>query len=135
MIWPFDPRQRSRRRGFTLLEALISMALVAMSMGAVMVTLAHSSANQRLRMDRLLLTEFAHSKLEEWAVAHKAATDSLGKLEGGWNWKIVETTIAPNPSSAIDASMSYSEITVQVWTDLQPSQKIDLRTIAARRRP
>lgn len=133
MIWPSKYTERGSRHGFALLEALISVALVALTMGAVMVTLAQSSTNQRVQLDRLLLSEFAHSKLEEWVVEGQAATDIEGTAAGGWNWRIKEVVVAPNPPSTIDANLGYSEITVQVWTDLQPDQVVDLRTLVARR--
>lgn len=125
--------RRDGQSGFTLIEALISIALVAMAMGAVMITLSQAAATQRARFDRLLLTEFAHSKLEEWVVGGNVATGATGEAEGGWNWRLDEHTVRPNPPGTLDASMSYGEVTVSVWTDAQPDEVVNLRTLAARR--
>lgn len=127
--------RRDGQSGFTLIEALISIALVAMTMGAVMITLSQAATTQRARFDRLLLTEFAFSKLEEWVVGGNVATDARGKAEGGWNWQLSEQTVQPNPPGTLDPSMSYGEVTIRVWTDAQPDEVVNLRTLVARRIP
>jgi prepilin-type N-terminal cleavage/methylation domain-containing protein len=134
MTLPFSSSsKRDPQLGFTLIETLISIALVAMTMGAVMVALSQSSALQRQRLDRLMLTEFGYSKLQEWAVGGRVATDPTGKVAGGWNWKLAEDIVNPNPPSTLDASMNYGHIVVTVWKDTQPEILVTLETTVARR--
>lgn len=134
MILPF--RKTSRRRGhsgFTLLEVLISFALAAMVMGTVIITLSQASTSQKLRLRELWSIEFAHSKLAEWGVGGVAATDIEGKTLEGWNWRISETLVTPDPPSTLSAAMRYYEIKVIVWNSTQPDQSTELTTIVARR--
>lgn len=134
MTLPSKAAMRTRERGFSLLEALIAIAIVALAMGAVMVTLSRLSVEQRDRLDRLQLTEFASSKLEEWAFGGSAATDATGTATNGWSWDLSEVAFEPDPVSTMNASMSYGRVTVRVWKSANPSTSIELSTVVARRR-
>ncbi len=124
---------RQGRSGFTLLEALISFALVAMVMGTVIITLSQAATSQKSRLRELWLIEFAHSKIAEWSVGGVAATEIGGNTPDGWNWRILETSITPDSPGTLLASIRYVEIKVMVWTDAQTDQRIELTTIVARR--
>lgn len=129
-----NPNNRRRDRGFTFLEALVSIAIVALAMGAVMVTLSRVSNEQRVRFDRLQLTEFAASKLEEWSVGGVAATDPKGTIAGGWNWNISEIALDPVEPSTMDASMYLARVTIGVWKEGGERNPVGLSTVVARRR-
>lgn len=128
-----DANHREMRSGFALMEALISIVLVAMAMGAVMLTLSQAARSQRERLDRLLLTEFAYSKLEEWAAAGSSATEAIGNTESGWSWKISEERVRPNPPSPLDTSLGYQRVSIRVWKAETPEQGVDMSTVVARR--
>jgi general secretion pathway protein I len=78
-------------RGFTLLEILVALAVLAVTMGAVIKAVGGYTSNQAYLRDRTLATWVARNVLVEQQV--KNAWPSVGELKGSvemggreWRW-------------------------------------------------
>jgi general secretion pathway protein I len=82
---------RRRISGFTLLEVLVALAILALTMGAVIRAVGGYTANQAYLRDRTLATWVARNVLVEQQV--QDAWPSVGELKGttemggrDWRW-------------------------------------------------
>jgi general secretion pathway protein I len=82
---------RRRIRGFTLLEVMVAMTVLALTMGAVIKAVGGYTTNQAHLRDRTLATWVARNVLVEQQV--KDAWPSVGELKGTtemggreWRW-------------------------------------------------
>lgn len=88
MTLPSDP-VRNRRRGLSLIEAMLAMALLALVLG---VALGGTGRTLRLtaeRTDEAWLSELARSLADEYAVTRDRAM-LQGRTDPAWRWRIDE---------------------------------------------
>jgi type II secretion system protein I len=86
------PRPFQRRRGFTLLEVLIALAIVAMAAGALLGTLTSSASNVSYLHDKTLAEWVALNRLTEIRIAQSKPSPGkrTGNAEMGgmrWQWE------------------------------------------------
>jgi hypothetical protein len=126
--------RRRSEEGVALLEVLIAIALVAMFLAGVLVYQSRAAADQRQRLDNLLLTEFAYGKLEEWSIGGAAATDFTGSSDSGWHWEIEEVDAPVVEPSSLDSLVVFRQIEVVAWHDNRPDFRVSVSAVVARRR-
>jgi general secretion pathway protein I len=85
---------RRRIGGFTLLEVLVALAVLALSMGAIIKAVGGYTSNQAYLRDRTLATWVARNVLVDQQV--KDAWPSVGELKdttemGGREWRWIGT--------------------------------------------
>ncbi|HUP92056.1 MAG TPA: type II secretion system minor pseudopilin GspI [Solimonas sp.] len=91
----------SRESGFTLIEMLVAVAVLAMAMGAILSGIARYTDSAALLRERTLATIVAHNRLTELEL-EKGWPDT-GKSDGeyemsGIKWKwLVEVKATPDP--------------------------------------
>ena len=85
-------------RGFTLLEVLIALAVLALSMGAVIKATSDYTGNQSYLRDRTLAMWVARNVLVrfqvegEWlSVGERKGTEEMGNQEWRWMTRISQT--------------------------------------------
>ncbi|PLL10568.1 hypothetical protein C0V75_19770 [Tabrizicola sp. TH137] len=96
MTLPSD--QRRRRLGFSLLEAMIAMAILALVLGAALSGVGFTVGRVAERAEAAWATELARSVLDEYAVTRDA-----GLAEGAvgeWRWSL---TVAPAGAGLVEA--------------------------------
>lgn len=126
--------QRRSEEGVALLEVLIAIALVAMFLTGALIYQSRAATDQRQRLDKLLLTEYAHGKIEEWSVGGHAATELSGSVDGGWNWRMVESDALSMKPSSLDSLVAFKQLEIEVWHDSRPNSRVSASAIVARRR-
>lgn len=126
--------QRRSEEGVALLELLIAIALVAMFLTGAIIYQSRAAKDQRQRLDEFLLTEFAHGKIEEWSVGGYVATEFSGSVDGGWNWRMVESDALSMKPSSLDSLVAFKQLEVEVWHDSRPNFRVSTSAIIARRR-
>jgi general secretion pathway protein I len=85
-------RRRGRCRGFTLLEVLIALAIVALAVGALLGTITSSASNVIYLKDKTLAEWVALNRLTEIRIAQQMPDvgDRTGNAEMGgmrWQWE------------------------------------------------
>lgn len=102
MIWPSD---RGGRRGFSLLEAMVAMAILALVLGAAMGGVGFTVGQVGQRSDAAWATEMARSVADDYAVTRDPAL--ADGAEGPWRWELSERA----------AAKGLVEVTVMAWRE------------------
>lgn len=86
-----------KARGFTLLEVLIALAIVAMSVGALLGTITSSASNVAYLKDKTLAEWVALNRLTEIRIAQqmpdegkRAGSAELGGMRWDWEQEVIE---------------------------------------------
>lgn len=89
---------RQRLQGFTLLEVLIALAVLALAMGAVIKATSDYTSNQSYLRDRTMAMWVARNVLvefqirDEWlSVGERKGTREMGSQEWRWLTRISQT--------------------------------------------
>lgn len=135
MTLHFSKRSGSRRAlksGFTLLEVLVSFAIVVLVMITVMETFAWSTIKQAEGVHDLWLKEFGESVLTEYSGAGPEMPLD-GAEPGGWSWHLSEHEITPSSQGAVDLGLYYIQLTARVWNTARPDLTSEAIAVVARR--
>jgi general secretion pathway protein I len=91
---------RQRLQGFTLLEVLIALAVLALAMGAVIKAASDYTSNQSYLRDRTLAMWVARNVLVEYqvkgewlSVGERKGTREMGNQEWRWLARISQTEV------------------------------------------
>ena len=114
MIWPSD---RRGARGFSLLEAMVAMAILALVLGAAMGGVGFTVGQVGQRSDAAWATELARSVADEFAVTRDAALAE--GVEGPWRWSLSQS----------GAENGLVEVTVTAWRDGGRDQAVTLSVL------
>jgi prepilin-type N-terminal cleavage/methylation domain-containing protein len=128
----FSPPIRNPRSGFTLLEALIALALVALVAGIALQHNGWAGSQQKDRLERLYMLEFARSVLEEYKATYPQMLPE-GQVPGSWHWQVTET-LTPTIDPPL-LGIVYVDLKATVWLAETPSRQAVLTTRIARRIP
>ncbi|WP_395541053.1 prepilin-type N-terminal cleavage/methylation domain-containing protein [Neotabrizicola sp. sgz301269] len=123
---------RKRCAGFSLLEVLVSLAVVSLMLGAIMAILPQQAVQARVRLDRLVATEFAYSLIEEYRVTFPQMA-AEGQDATGWSWRISERDYQPETPEQLGELIRYVEIEATVWRI--PEMAVTLTSLVARPKP
>lgn len=118
MIWPSE--RRNGRRGFSLLEAMLAMAILALVLGAAMGGVGWTVGQVGQRSDAAWGTELARSVLDEYAVTRDAALVA-GSAAPDWRWELTVSS----------GGEGLQEATVQVWRAGNRARGVTLQTLLA----
>jgi len=108
------PEQRKRQSGFTLLEVLIAVAIVAMGLSAVFMQLNQMASSAIYQREKTLATWIAMDRVTELRLADqtpelketKDTTEMLG-VEWGYTIKVSETPV--ETLRRIDVTVYYAD--------------------------
>lgn len=80
---------RNRRRGVSLIEAMLAMAILALVLGTAIGGTGRTLGQMAARSDRAWLSELARSLADEYAVTRDRAL-MQGLTDPNWRWRIDE---------------------------------------------
>lgn len=123
---------RRRRSGFTLLEAMIALAIAAL---CVALTLETAYRLQRAQSDgvfRTQLQEFALSVFDGYRVLGPDF-GTQGKESGGWIWSLTITQMSDPDGRGKALGLAYLEVTAVVRNSARPDLTVTETEIIARR--
>jgi general secretion pathway protein I len=109
----------SRRAGFTLLEVVVAVAILALSLGAVMRIFGTGLRSLEAAERHTIATLHAQSKLDEMGIEEPlAAGETAGSFERGYRWR---ASVSPysEPDFEADAAtgMTAYQVSVTVTWD------------------
>lgn len=104
-------------RGFSLLEALVAMAIAAMALGTLYRTVGQSSKNAVTVQERVEAAMVARSVLAGALYAEELANQSEGKA-GAWRWRVqMQPSVAQwgaSPGRPSTPPQAVARVTVDV---------------------
>ncbi len=103
-----------RSRGFTLIEVLVAVAVLALAMGAILASSARFADNAIYLRDKTFASWVAHNLLNEWMLeqewpktgTREGSSDMAGRE---WYW-VAEISKTPDPTlRRVDLSISMEK--------------------------
>ncbi len=106
--------RRGTSFGFTLLEVLVALAVLAIAMGALIRIAAQSADNLAYLRDRTLASWVATNKINEWLLA--PSWPPLGVREGtatlagrDWHWRLTVSRTDDADMRRLDVAVASAE--------------------------
>ena len=109
----FDLRQRTQSRGFTLLEAMVAMALLGIVLTTVYSVSANFTRRQADARNEYELTMMARALLDEYRITYPEMATS-GVYKGTWEWWISEQPQAVLEPTPYDSHFQFVKISVKI---------------------
>jgi general secretion pathway protein I len=114
---------KTRDRGFTLIEVLVALAIVALALTAIAASMSQMIDSANTMRDRTYASWIAQNKITEFrlASAMPEVSTTSGELDYGnnrWSWRAVVSETGIENFMRIDVSVSYanSEYVVRTVT-------------------
>jgi len=125
-------RSRRSRAGFTLIEVLVALAVVAASLAAIGALMAVSMQNVRAIDRRLEFRETLRAIMTSLPDQRDLAAGSTTGSTAGYRWRI---DIAPLASEVIDAPTRWEPDRIVITVESPSGQRMRIDTIRLQRRP
>jgi prepilin-type N-terminal cleavage/methylation domain-containing protein len=124
MTWPSESRlPRQARHGFTLIEALVAAAVLAILVGTALAGVSWTLGQSAARTDGAWLTELARSVIDEYRVTRDTAL-AEGRAEPDLVW-----TLSTDEPSDPAAGALLVEVTASAWREGQPDRPVTLQAL------
>lgn len=114
---------RPNRKGFTILEAMIAMAILAIVLGTAMGGIGFTVGQVAQRTEAAWATELARSVVDEFVVTRDAALKE--GADGDWRWQLSE----------VATGGGLVEVTVNAWHRDGRARGVSLSVIVPEVRP
>jgi prepilin-type N-terminal cleavage/methylation domain-containing protein len=129
MNWPSNTG-RLTRRGFTLIEALVATAVLALLVGTALAGVSWTLGQSAVRTDRAWLIELARSVADEYQITRDPAL-AQGRAAPDLVWQLsaVERPHPPIPGTGL------VEVAVSAWREDRADRLVTLQLLLPASRP
>ncbi len=125
--------RRKYTKGFSLIEMLVAMAIMAMSLTALYQATAGATRNVRVDEKYSYAYLLAESLMAEYAVVDINGTDEHGSTAGGFHWHVMaQPVIGDAPAVLKEDGLQAVQITV-AWGEEDTQRQVRLDTVVAGR--
>ena len=123
-----EHRGRRRAAGFSMLEMVVAMAILALALGALYQ--AASGATRNVRSDEKYAygVELARTLLANYARVPRDGVSAGGETAGGFDWRVVTRPVDLERTALAAASLQTIAVTVR-WQDGVRSREVVLDSV------
>ena len=115
-LQPIRRGHRARASGFSLLEMVVAISILALALGALYQAASGATRNVRSDEKYAFGIELARSLLADNARVPRNGIDKRGETEGGFIWSVQTRPVALARGGLPEGSLHYIDIEV-LWTD------------------
>jgi general secretion pathway protein I len=115
--------------GFSLLEMVVALTILAFSLGALYHATGGATRNVRIDEKYAYSVELARSLLAENGKVPSSGTNVAGETSGGFNWYVTTKPITFGRTSTPDALLHEIEVGVS-WVDTGKRREVVLSSVA-----
>ncbi len=118
----------SRQGGFSLLEMLVAMAILALALGALYQAATGATRNVRTAERYAYGVELARSLVASYGQVPVAGVSAAGETAGGYEWQV--SSAARTLPRGADSRVQLHDLVVAVsWFDGSKRRRIQLDTV------
>ena len=121
-------------RGFSLLEMVVAVAILALAMGALYQAASGATRNVRVDEKYAYAVELARSLLADNHQVPPAGKQDQGKTAGDFSWQLSTRPVGPARGTRAGVKLHEIEVTVN-WMDGEKQRKVSLNSVVEGRKP
>lgn len=120
-----------RQAGFSLLEMVVTMAILGLALGALYQAASGATRNVRSDQRYAYAVELARSLVAEHAVVPRSGLDVAGETSGGFRWSAVATPVRRSRTSGLDEGQLQRLRVIVAWPDGTRQRQVELNSVVA----
>lgn len=120
--------RRSSSAGFSLLEMLVAISILAVSLAALYQAASGATRNVRVDEKYAYAVELARSLLADNTIVPLNGTSIRGETSGGFRWRVNTSPVDLNRTSMAIGSLHNIEVGVS-WADGSKSRELVLNSV------
>lgn len=120
--------QPAGQGGFSLLEMVVAIAILALSLGALYQAVSGATRNVRTGEKYAYGVELARSVLADNNLISTDGVSKRGETQGGFNWQVLSSPVTLPQTGLPRGALHQLEVTVS-WQDGQKQRQVVLHSV------